>query len=210
MYELGETLAKQAKDAGVDIRLNTAVTPEYVEKENVDKLIVAIGSKPLVPPIKGIDGDNVVIVNDYHEKLDEIKDEVVVLGGGLAGCEIAIHLANEGKEVHLVEMRSELAVDANIRHRPILLGEIEKKVNVHTGYRGLEVSENGVLCADTEGNEQLVEGATVICAAGQRALRDDADAMLNSALSVSLIGDCIRPSTITKAIYEGHHAALDI
>lgn len=210
MYELGETLAKQAKDAGVDIRLNTAVTPEYVEKENVDKLIVAIGSKPLVPPIKGIDGDNVVIVNDYHEKLDEIKDEVVVLGGGLAGCEIAIHLANEGKEVHLVEMRSELAVDANIRHRPILLGEIEKKVNVHTGYRGLEVSENGVLCADTEGNEHLVEGATVICAAGQRALRDDADAMLNSALSVSLIGDCIRPSTITKAIYEGHHAALDI
>lgn len=43
------------------------------------------------------------------------------MGGGLAGCECAIHLGMEGKEVHLIEMRDELAVDANVRHRPLLL-----------------------------------------------------------------------------------------
>ena len=56
MYELGVTLGKLAKDAGVEIRLNTTVTKEYVEKENVDALIIAVGSEPLVPPIPGLQG----------------------------------------------------------------------------------------------------------------------------------------------------------
>ena len=47
---------------------------------------------------------------------------MAVMGGGLAWhCECAIHLGMEGKEVHLIEMRDELAVDANVRHRPLLL-----------------------------------------------------------------------------------------
>ena len=64
MYELGVVLERQAKDEGVEIRLNTTVTPEYVEKEGVDALILAVGSTPLVPPIPGIDGENVIVVND--------------------------------------------------------------------------------------------------------------------------------------------------
>lgn len=213
MYELGNTFGKLAKDEGVEIRLNTQVTKEYVEKENVDALIIAVGSSPLVPPIPGLDGENVVVVNNYYLEKDKIKDgkEIVVLGGGLAGCETAIHLAQEGKKVHLVEMRSELAPDANIRHRPILLSEIEKEgVEVHTGFKGLKVSNEGVLCLDKEGNEVLVPGTHVICALGQRANRNMVDELIDCAPYVSQIGDCVRPSTITTAVYQGHHAALDI
>lgn len=50
-----------------------------------------------------MDGDNVVIVNNYYLEKEKVGDSVVVLGGGLAGCEAAIHLAQEGKKVHLVE-----------------------------------------------------------------------------------------------------------
>ena len=213
MYELGKTFGKLAKDEGVEIRLNTEVTKKYVENENVDALIIAVGSSPLVPPIPGLDGENVVIVNNYYLEKDKVKDakEVVVLGGGLAGCETAIHLAQEGKKVHLVEMRSELAPDANIRHRPILLGEIEKQgVEVHTEFKGLKVSEDGVLCSDKEGNEVLVPGTHVICALGQRANRNVVDELIDGAPYVAQIGDCVRPSTITTAVYQGHHAALDI
>ena len=71
---------------------------------------------PWVPPIEGIHGDNVVIVNQYYLEKDKVQDEVVVLGGGLAGCEASIHLAREGKKVTVVEMRDELAPDANVRH----------------------------------------------------------------------------------------------
>ena len=54
-----------------------------------DALIVAVGSSPLVPPIPGLDGDNVVVVNDYYKNVDRVSDDVVVSGGGLAGCERA-------------------------------------------------------------------------------------------------------------------------
>ena len=213
MYELGNTLGRLAQKEGVEIRLNAEVTKEYVESENVDALIIAVGSSPLVPSIPGLDGENVIVVNNYYLEKDKVKDaeEIVVLGGGLAGCETAIHLAQEGKKVHLVEMRSELAPDANIRHRPILLDEIEKQgIEVHTEFKGLKVSADGVVCLDKDGKKVSVPGTHVICALGQKANRNVVNELIDCAPYVSQIGDCVRPSTITTAVYQGHHAALDI
>ena len=210
MYELAGTYAQFAKSAGVEIRTLTEVTPEYVEKEAPDALILAIGSEPLLPPIKGLDGENVIIVNNYYLEKEKVTEHVVVLGGGLAGCECAIHLGMEGKKVELVEMRKELAPDANVRHRPLLLGEIEKYVTVHTGYKGLEVRPDGVLCENADGQEVLVPGTTVICALGQRSRRKEVDALRDSAPFVAVIGDASKVSTITNAVYEGYHVALDI
>ncbi|MEK3669177.1 NAD(P)/FAD-dependent oxidoreductase [Paenibacillus sp. FSL R10-2771] len=211
MYELGVTLGKLAIDAGVEIRLNTPVTQAYVDNENVDALIIAVGSAAIVPPIPGLDGDNVVVVNDYYLEKDKVTDSVVVLGGGLAGSEAAIHLAQEGKTVHLVEMRTELAPDANIRHRPITLKEIDKlNIKVHLGYKGLCVTPEGVVCLNPSGEEQLIPGTSVICALGQRARRDIVEELIDCAPYVAQIGDCVKASTITTAIYQGYHAALDI
>ena len=210
MYELGVVLERQAKDEGVEIRLNTTVTPEYVETEGIDALILAVGSTPLVPPIPGIDGDNVIIVNEYYLNKDKVADSVVVLGGGLAGCECAIHLGMEGKKVELVEMRDTLAVDCNIRQRPILMRKVAEFSTAHTEYIGQKITADGVICNDKNGNDVLVPGKTVICALGQRANRADVDALRGCAPFVREVGDCVRPANITKAIYEAYHAALDI
>lgn len=210
MYQLAGTYAQFAKNAGVVIRTSTEVTPEYVEKEAPDALIVAVGSEPLVPPIKGLDGDNVVIVNDYYKEKEKVTENVVVLGGGLAGCECAIHLGMEGKKVHLVEMRDTLAPDANVRHRPLLLKEVEKYVTAHTGYRGLEVTSEGVLCETADHEQVIVPGTSVICALGQRSRSKLADSLRDCAPYVAIIGDASRVSTITNAVYDGYHAALDI
>ena len=210
MYELAGTYALLAKKSGAEFRMSTEVTADYVEKEAPDALIIAVGSEPLVPPIPGIDGNNVVIVNDYYLKKDQVGEQAVVLGGGLAGCECAIHLGMEGKKVRLVEMRDELAPDANVRHRPLLLKEIDKYVEVHTGYRGLEVCKEGVWCEDKEGKRVLIPGETVICALGQRSRSRTVESLRDGAPYVAVIGDAARVSTITNAVYWGYHAALDI
>ena len=210
MYELTGTYEKFARNAGVEIRLNTEVTAEYAEQETADALIIAVGSQPIVPPIPGLDGDNVVVVNDYYQQKEKVTDKVVAFGGGLAGCECAIHLGMEGKEVHLVEMRNELAPDANVRHRPLLLKEIDKYVTVHTGCRGMEVTKEGILCETEEKEQILVPGTSVICALGQRSRTNVVEKLRDCAPYVAVIGDAGKVSTITNAVYEGYHAALDI
>ena len=157
-----------------------------------------------------MDGENVIVVNDYYLEKEKVQDSVVVLGGGLAGCECAVHLGMEGKQVHLVEMRDILAADCNIRHKPILMKQVEKYATSYLGHTGLRITEEGVICKGPDGNEVLIPGKTVICAAGQRANRSDVEALRHSAPFVREIGDCIRPANITKAVYEGYHAALDI
>ena len=210
MYQLAGTYEKLAREAGAEIRLNTEVTRDYAERESPDAVIIAAGSAPLVPPIPGLDGDNVVIVNRYYLEKERVGNEVVVFSGGLAGCECAVHLGMEGKTVHIVEMRSELAPDANVRHRPLLLSEIDKYASVHTDHRGLRVTEEGVVCLDREGREVLIPGDTVICALGQRSRTDVVEELRDSAPFVRVIGDAARVSTITNAVYWGYHAALDI
>lgn len=210
MYELAGTYTLLAKNAGVEIRTGTEVTKEYALSEKADALIIAAGSAPLVPPIPGLDGENVVVVNNYYLEKEKVGDDVAVFGGGLAGCECAIHLGMEGKRIHLVEMREELAPDANVRHRPLLLKEIEKYVTVHTGMKGLKVTAEGILCENKDGKQELVPGTSVICALGQRSRTDVVEELRDAAPYVAVIGDAAKVSTITNAVYQGYHAALDI
>ncbi|MCL1829512.1 MAG: FAD-dependent oxidoreductase [Oscillospiraceae bacterium] len=210
MYRLGLSLARLAAKEGVEIRLKTEVDAAYAEKEGADALIVAVGSEPILPALPGINGGNVIIVNDYHKEKDKVGNTVAVLGGGLAGCECAVHLANCGKTVHLIEMTNDLAPDSNYLHRPALLNEIAKAgVVVHTGKKGTGVTPEGLLYSDN-GNELIIKCETVICAVGQRSCRDTAEKLHFSAPYVREIGDCVKPANIMTAIYQGHHAALDI
>ena len=210
MYQLAGTYRLLAERAGVEIRLNTEVTPELVAELDPYALIIGVGSSPIVPPIPGLADNNVVIVNNYYKEKEKVTDEVVVMGGGLAGCECAIHLGMEGKKVHLVEMRDMLAPDANVRHRPLMLKEIDKYVTVHTGHKALEVTPEGVCCENAQGEKVLIPGTTVICALGQRSCTASVEALMDCAPYVRVIGDAAKVSTITNAVYWGYHAALDI
>lgn len=72
------------------------------------------------------------------------------------------------------------------------------------------MTDNGVVCQDAEGREVTIPGTSVICAVGQRPRKDVAMQLIDCAPYVAQIGDCVRASTITTAVYQGHHAALDI
>lgn len=98
MFALTETYERFARNAGVEIRLNTEVTPEYVEKEAPDALIIAAGSRPLVPPIKGMDGEQVVVVNELYRNLDKISDKVVVMAAASPDASVRSLLAWKEKK----------------------------------------------------------------------------------------------------------------
>lgn len=110
----------------------------------------------------------------------------------------------------LVEMKEELALDANVRHRPLLLQEIERYVEVHTSLRGMKVTDKGILCKDKENNGILIEGETIICALGQCSRLEVVEELCDAAPIVSVIGDAAKVSTITNNVYWGYHAALDL
>ena len=210
MYNLGRTYALLCERAGVDIRMNTVVDAAYAEEVAADAVIVAVGSEPMDLPIP-VDPDvNVLTVEDLYLDGAEVGEELVVIGGGLTGCECALLYARQGKTVHLAEMRDGLAIDANIRQRPILLAELEQAgVDEVLCARAQRVDKDGVV-VETPDGERVLTCDTVVCAIGQRSRRAAADVLLDAAPFVRVIGDARRPANITTAVYEAWHAAMDI
>jgi NADPH-dependent 2,4-dienoyl-CoA reductase/sulfur reductase-like enzyme len=211
LHGLIKSLEAQMRKAGVEIRLNTEVTRELVEREAPDVLVLAVGAAPIVPPIPGMDSPKVVLANNLSDEGTAVGKKVVILGGGLVGCESAVHLAQEGKDVTIVEMMKDVAVDANVRQRPILLDMFAKlHVKVETRMKGVKITDEGLVCTDETGKETLFEADTVVCSVGQHALREVVNDLLDAAPEVVQVGDCIKPQKVTEALYRGYHAGLDI
>ncbi len=204
------TMSRRMELAGVEVRLGTPVTPEFVRDFAPDALMIAVGSEAFMPPIPGIDSAKVIPATALDSREAEIGHRVVVLGGGMVGCESGLHLAQQGHEVCIVEMRRTLAPDANPRHRPLLMAELDKFVSVRTGLTALAVTDEGLVCSNAEGGEVLIEADTILCAAGLRPKEDIVDSLRGTAPIVEVIGDCVEPGTVRGATFRGYHAALDI
>ncbi len=212
MYVLGETYRHLAEKAGVEIRLNTRVDRAYVEKEAPDAVIVATGSDPLLPPIPGLRESPVMFpAEDYYLNKDKVGKTCIVLGGGLVGCEMAVCLARDGRNVHIVEMRSELCPDANVRYRPLLMAEMAKyNVSIHTDCTCKRVDGGRVVCETPAGETVEIEGDSILCGLGLVPKTNVVDELRGTAPKFFAIGNCVKPDTITHTVYQGYHAALDI
>jgi NADPH-dependent 2,4-dienoyl-CoA reductase/sulfur reductase-like enzyme len=211
LFALIDTFAIRMQKAGVEVRLNTEATNALVEAEAPDVLVMAVGATPVMPAIPGLAGAAVIKANDLADEQSRIGKRVVILGGGLVGCETAVHLAQLGKTATVVEMMSAVAEEANVRQRPILLDMMQRcNVRVETGLRGVEAKANGLLCVDDEGVETFIEADTVICAVGQRPLREVVNRFLDAAPEVVQVGDCVQAKSVTQAIRRGYWAGMDI
>jgi 2,4-dienoyl-CoA reductase-like NADH-dependent reductase (Old Yellow Enzyme family)/thioredoxin reductase len=195
----------------VDVKYNTEATPKLVENKAPDGLIVAIGSQPIVPDIPGIEGANVMQALDVYRRPDKVGQKVVMIGGGLVGCETGLHLAALGKSVTLVEMMDKLAVDATESHRIALLGMMNKAMKSHTGMRCTGITPKGIKVAGKDGLESFIEADTVVYAVGMKAFSDRAFSLCDAApKQYFLVGDCVSPRKVKQAVHEGYHAAMDI
>jgi len=212
LFKLTQKYAFLARLHGVEIRLGTEVTPELASGEKPDVLICAVGAEPIKPEIPGIGNANVVLASTLSEGGLKIGDIVAVIGGGLVGCEMGLHLAMEGKQVTIVESLPSLAPDANLRHRPILLTELDRiGVSRLTNTRCVRITDEGAFCVDElSAKESLVKADTIICAAGVSPRRGVVDALRDCAPIFMEVGDCNSPSNVVDATTRGYYAALNV
>ena len=126
-------LIRQVKAAGVEIRLNTAAVPEEIESESYDALICALGSAPKAPPVAGVETAKVWQVDEVYGHEAELGHRVVVVGGGDAGRETGLYLAQCGHEVKILTRTQQGYTDNN----HCILGTVEAYQNA----RSLEMIE---------------------------------------------------------------------
>ncbi|MFZ7121383.1 MAG: FAD-dependent oxidoreductase [Eubacteriaceae bacterium] len=206
-------LIHQVEKHGVDIRLNTEANIALLEELQPQSIIVATGAQPRVLKTKG--AEKACHAIDAYYSPEKIGNKVVMIGGGLIGCEVALHLAELGKDVTVIEIIDELAKDANIIHKASLVETMEMmKDLVHgvTKAQAKEITYAGVTYVDQDGNEQFLEADTVLYAIGMLPNDDIVEQLRawDGWETFVPIGDCTGASIIRKAIHDGYHAAIDI
>jgi len=202
-------LEERVAKAGVNVILNTEVTPEYVTEFAPDVLFVAIGSNELCPPIKGMDQPHVIMAIDAELHPEKLGKKVAIMGGGLVGSEAAVSFHHEGKDCSIIEMKSAVAEEVNSFYRGGLMVEVEKSADIYVDTKVKEIIPSGVLC-ERSGEEFIVEADSVVCALGFRSPYDKVDALCDCVDEYYIVGDCSNVGQIYQATNQAYYAALRV
>lgn len=201
---------RAVRKAAIDLRLNTAVTPELARALKADVIIAALGARPVRPNIPGIDGANVLGAEEAYLAPEKVGSTVAILGGGLVGLELGIHLAGLGRGVTIIEMADSLNDGGNFLHMSGVRVEIKRwGLDIHLSTKAMKITEEGVLCNGAEG-EKMIPAETVIYAVGQRPLTEEAQALYASAPEFYALGDCVIPKNIMAANAQAHTIARNV
>jgi 2,4-dienoyl-CoA reductase-like NADH-dependent reductase (Old Yellow Enzyme family)/thioredoxin reductase len=210
---LGEYLDRQAErvqKAGVDVRLNRAVTTELAKELAPDVIIAALGAKPVVPNIPGIDRTHVLGVTEAYRSEEQIGRRVVILGGGLAGTELAVWLASLGRDVAILEMLPALNDGGNMVHGGALKTQIRKLgITLALSTKALEINDEAVI-GESPSGKCAFPADTVVVAVGLAPLWEEAGALSAVASEFHQLGDCLSPRNILQATQAAYTIARDI
>ena len=208
MLELNSYLSTQITKLGVIIELGKEVTPELVQKMEPEVVFIATGGRPFIPEIPGVEKQNVVTAVDLLLGRKEPGATVAVIGGGNVGCETALYLAQEGKNVAIVEVLDAVARDMHWLNRLHLLRLLaDADVKIFTNTNILEITGEGVAIADEQGKRSTLECDTVVLALGFRPDGGLFQDLEGKVPEVYAVGDCVEPRKVMNAIWEGFRIA---
>ena len=115
----------------VTINTGKAFNKKVLGQNSFDVVLLAAGSDPDVPDIRGLDKVIFIQAEETPEKLDEVGSNICIIGGGSVGCEIAEFLALRDRRVTVIEITNNIAKDMEIRTRKLLLRRLsELKVDL--------------------------------------------------------------------------------
>jgi NADPH-dependent 2,4-dienoyl-CoA reductase/sulfur reductase-like enzyme len=194
----------------INVLYEKEITVRDIAAFSPDAVILALGSHPIIPDIPGI--STTLTAVEAYGKLDVIGKKVVIIGGGLVGCEVGLHLAKNGKEVTVIEMADDVARDGLPMHRIGLIHEMSKMLTVRTGLTCTAVTKEGMQVRTESGLQDFIPADTVICAVGMEANRKEAQELKSAAGNISVydIGDCVNPGKVFDAMRQAFIAAMSI
>lgn len=206
-----EWYKREMMELGVKISLNCPVTGDDMIGANPDVLFVATGSNPILPPIPGLDVNDSRILTTRQALLGEkeLGRRVVVIGGGLVGCEMSLWLTRGGRDVTIIERLPGLMTlgDVAYPNKMMLLELLEhSKIPALTGASVESVTPSGVKLAGGE----TISADSVVVATGYRAENSLFKALESRLPQVYLIGDALSPENIKHAVWSAYEVASQI
>ncbi len=203
----------RAEQAGVNIRLNTEATEEPLRALAPDAVILATGSVPLVLPIPGLADCGYVTAQDLLLGKTAAGRRVLVVGGGMVGCEAAEYLAERGHQVAIVEMKDVIAADVTPENRRYMFRNFEENhVLLQPGAKVTRFYADGVDYALADGTAGSLRGYdTVVLAMGSRSNAGLKETAGKVAGQVLVIGEAAKaPDNAVLATGDALEAALAI
>ena len=208
-------LTEQVEKAGVEVRLNTEVTPQMMDRMDFDQVILAIGAELSAPPIEGL-ADHMLFAADIYEKDAEVGKNVVIIGGGMTGCETAIYLARRGHKVALIEATGDLCGgmnfgSSNLEYYRVCVGnlQIESNITVYLNASITKVSKGSVVF-EQDGETRKLAPDSIVVATGLKARSDEAMALWRPGVPTVMVGDCVKAADIEHAVRSAYDAAINI
>lgn len=200
----------QMEKYGVTVHMQTELTKELVLVDKPDVVVVATGNTPFIPPVPGLE-ERYVLARDVLEDKVEIEGNVVVIGGGLVGCEAAEFAASRGCKTTILELNDSIATDAVFNPRKLLLESLAKYgVDVYVSAKTLEITDHSVIF-DLNGTAITIENVgTIIAATGGRPNHTLADELSEYDGNVICLGDASSLKDGLKNIREAFEMAMEI
>ncbi len=194
--------------AGVALRLGETATPRNLLALTPDAVIVAVGASTFTPPIAGVDGPNVCDAWRVLAGEQKVSGRVVVVGGGVVGCETAEYLAQQGCQVSIVEMRDKIGGDIGSTVLPTVLETYAAHgVAQYPGHHVMRIAVGEVACEDKDGHAVHIPCDDVVMAIGARPVLFDTAMLSDQGIAVIKVGDCSKVADISHAIKTGYDAA---
>lgn len=205
-------LIRQVEKKHVQVILNTRARPETLGGD-YDVVVAAVGAEPIVPPIPGADRANVTVATDAILSSEKLGKNVVVIGGGEVGVETGMFLAQQGHEVTVIEMRSELAADCTfIHYRSMFQTAWEAIPTFHFVLNATaeKITDNCVTYVDADGGCHDISADSVVLSVGMRAKKDEALSFYGVGTRFFMVGDCQKPGTIQTTNRSAYGVAMNI
>lgn len=200
----------QIDKLAITVKFNTVATADMLLSMNPYAIFVATGAEPIIPPIEGVASDSVYTVDKVlHEEFSMANKNVVVIGGGMTGCEVAEHLALQGNSVTLVEMQEKLAAEVSPDNLFTVLKNLDKHdASILLSHR-LEKFEEGQIVVNDLANGDLknIPADAVVLSLGNRPDKNLFSELQSRHNKVVAIGDCVKVGRVAQAVQSGFEKA---